>query len=126
MKKLNQEQVLKLHSLSINETGGLDGVRDMGLLDSSLQSPFQSFAEEDIYPTIQGKAARICFLLIKNHPFLDGNKRIGILILLVFLEINGISLDCTDNELIDLGLGIASGNLDSEYVSQWIIIHSRQ
>jgi death-on-curing protein len=123
MKKISQKQVLRLHSLAIEETGGIDGVRDNNMLDSALQSPFQTFTGDDIYPTIESKAARLCYSLINNHPFLDGNKRIGILILIIFLEINEIIINCNNNELIDLGLGIASGQYDSNYIESWIISH---
>jgi death-on-curing protein len=112
---------MHLHSLAIKNTGGLDGIRDEGLLDSALNSPFQSFAGEELYPSIQSKAARLGFSIINNHPFLDGNKRIGILAMMVFLDINGIELVCGDEDIIDLGLGVASGKYDSEYIKEWII-----
>lgn len=77
MKRLTKEQVLLLHSQLIQEFGGSDGLREEGLLESALASPFQSFGGEDLYPSIQAKAAQLGYGLIKNHPFLDGNKRIG-------------------------------------------------
>jgi death-on-curing protein len=112
--------------MAIKKTGGLDGIRDEGLLESALGSPFQSFGEEELYPSIQAKAARLGFSIIKNHPFLDGNKRIGILGMMVFLDINGIELECTDEDIIDLGLGIASGKYDDNYVIEWIITCSNK
>ena len=124
MKRLTKTQILKMHSLLIQETGGSDGVRDEGLLDSALNLPFQSFDGEDIYKTIQAKAARLGFSLINNHPFVDGNKRIGILVMLVFLEINGIEIICTDEELIELGLGVADGSVSYKDLLNWIIDHS--
>lgn len=124
MKHLNKEQMIYLHSMAIKKTGGLDGIRDEGLLDSALNSPFQSFAGEELYPSIQAKAARLGFSIIKNHPFLDGNKRIGILAMMVFLDINGIKIYCSDEDIIDLGLGIASGKYNAEYMTEWIITFS--
>ena len=124
MKRLTKTQILKMHSLLIQETGGSDGVRDEGLLDSALNLPFQSFDGEDIYKTIQAKAARLGFSLINNHPFVDGNKRIGILVMLVFLEINGIEIICTDEELIELGLGVADSSVSYKDLLNWIIDHS--
>ncbi len=124
MKRLTKTQILKMHSLLIQKTGGSDGVRDKGLLDSALNLPFQSFDGEDIYKTIQAKAARLGFSLINNHPFVDGNKRIGILVMLVFLEINGIEIICTDEELIELGLGVADGSVSYKDLLNWIIDHS--
>lgn len=124
MKRLTKTQILKMHSLLIEETGGSDGIRDEGLLDSALNLPFQSFDGEDIYKTIQAKAARLGFSLINNHPFVDGNKRIGILVMLVFLEINGIEIICTDEELVELGLGVADGSVSYKDLLNWIIDHS--
>lgn len=121
MKHLSKEQMMNLHSMAIRSTGGLDGIRDEGLLESALSSPFQSFAGEELYPSLQAKAARLGFCIIKNHPFLDGNKRIGILAMMVFLDVNGIELNCTDEEIIDLGLGIASGEYDDKHILEWII-----
>ena len=124
MKRLTKTQILKMHSLLIQKTGGSDGVRDEGLLDSALNLPFQSFDGEDIYKTIQAKAARLGFSLVNNHSFVDGNKRIGILAMLVFLEMNGIEIICTDEELIELGLGLADGSISYKDLLNWIIDHS--
>lgn len=121
MKHLSKEQMMYLHSMAVKKTGGLDGIRDEGLLDSALNSPFQSFAGEELYPSIQAKAARLGFSIIKNHPFLDGNKRIGMLAMMVFLEINGIQLECSDEDIVDIGLGIASGKYEDEHIIDWII-----
>lgn len=126
MKYLSKEQLINLHSIAIKRTGGIDGLRDDDLLDSAINSPFQSFGGEELYPSIQAKAARIGYNIIKNHPFLDGNKRIGILAMMVFLDLNGIELKCTDEEVIDLGLGVASGKYDAEYIIQWIIVSSNR
>lgn len=115
-----------LHSMVIKQSGVINGVKDYGLLDSALNTPFQTFDNNELYPTIQGKAARLCYGLIKDHPFIDGNKRIGILVMLVFLDINNISIECRDDDLICLGLGIANGKYeyDYTYIIEWIIIHS--
>ena len=95
MKKLSKEQILMLHAQLIQQTGGSDGVRDYNLLDSALETPFQSFGGEELYPTIQAKAARLGYRLIKNHCMIDGNKRIGTHVMLVFLALNGIELSYT-------------------------------
>ena len=89
MKRLSKEQVLMLHSQLIESFGGSDGVRDENLLDSALESPFQTFDGEELYPTLQAKAARLGYGLIKNHCMIDGNKRIGAHAMLVFLELSG-------------------------------------
>lgn len=124
MKRLTKFQVIQIHSMLIQETGGIDGIRDDGLLDSALNSPFQSFDGEDIYKTIQAKAARLGFSLVNNHAFVDGNKRIGLLVMMTFLEMNGIMLECSNEELIELGLGLASNKLDDKDLLDWIIKHS--
>lgn len=124
MKKLNKEQVIRIHSMLIKETGGSDGIKDEGLLDSALNAPFQTFDGEYIYKTIKAKAAKLGYFLVKNHPFIDGNKRIGVLVMITFLEINGIEIICTDEELITLGLSLADGSIDDEDLLKWIIDHS--
>jgi len=124
MKRLNTEQVIELHQEIILETGGLHGIRDLNLLESALNSPFQSFDGQYVYPTIESKAARLGYGLVMNHAFIDGNKRIGILAMLIFLEINGVELVYSDKELIALGLGLANGNLDDKALLNWIINHN--
>lgn len=124
MKLLTTEQVIKLHETLIAESGGLDGIRDAKLLDSALNAPFQSFDGIYVYPTIEAKAARLGYGLVMNHAFLDGNKRIGLLTMLVFLEINGIELFYSDEELISLGLGLASGKIYDNALLSWIITHN--
>ena len=123
MIKLTQEQILMLHTELISATGGTDGVRDFGLLSSALNTPFQQFDNKDLFPTIQQKAARLGYGLIKNHAFVDGNKRIGVHTMLVFLEINGISLEYTQKELYTTVLDIASGKADVEELTTWILNH---
>ena len=124
MKKITKEQVLLLHQLLIKYTGGAVGVRDEGLLDSALATPFMSFDSVSLYPTIESKAARLAFGLVKNHPFIDGNKRIGILVMLSFLEANGMKIICTDEELVALGLGLAEGSADEKTMLTFIVEHN--
>lgn len=123
MKRLSKEQILVLHSQLIEEYGGSDGVRDYNLLDSALENPFQSFGGEELYPTLQAKAARLGYGLIKNHCMIDGNKRIGTHAMLVFLAINGIELDYTQKELYETILAIADGSLEYEDLLKWILEH---
>ena len=123
MKRLSKEQILMLHSQLIEEYGGSDGVRDYNLLDSALENPFQSFGGEELYPTLQAKAARLGYGLIKNHCTIDGNKRIGTHAILVFLAINGIELDYTQKELYETILAIADGSLEYEDLLKWILEH---
>ncbi len=123
MKTLSKRQVLLLHSSLIEAFGGSDGVRDEGLLESALATPFQTFDGEPVYPSVQSKAAQLGFGLIRNHPFVDGNKRIGAHVMLVFLELNGIELHYNQQELIDIILSVASGETDRQGLLQWILEH---
>lgn len=123
MRRLTKEHVLRLHEILIEETGGMPGLRDEGLLDSALNAPFQTFDGAYLYPSLEQKAARLCHSLIGNHPFVDGNKRIGIMVMLVFLEINGIALACGDDELIGLGLRLADGSMSAQELLLWIQAH---
>lgn len=123
MKILSKQQILMLHSALLAQSGGLDGIRDEGLLDSALNTPFQTFAEQDLYPTTLEKAARLGFGLIRNHPFLDGNKRIGTHAMLVFLDINSITLAYRDDDLITAILSVASGTMDYAGLLRWLQSH---
>lgn len=123
MKKLSKEQILMLHSQLIQQTGGSDGIRDENLLESALETPFQSFGGQELYPTVQSKAARLGYGLIKNHSFIDGNKRIGTHAMLVFLAINGIDLSYTQKELYKTILDVAAGKQKYENLLEWILKH---
>jgi death-on-curing protein len=123
MKKLSKHQVVILHEILVKYSGGSDGIRDIGLLESALEAPFITFGGVSNYPTPHSKAARLAFGLVKNHPFVDGNKRIGILAMISFLELNGTKLVCTDEELIKIGLGIADGTIDEKTLLDFILEH---
>ena len=123
MKRLSKEQVLMLHSQLIESFGGSDGVRDENLLDSALESPFQTFDGEELYPTLQAKAARLGYGLIKNHCMIDGNKRIGAHVMLIFLELNGVEIEYTQKELYTTVLAVADGSLDCDELLKWILKH---
>jgi len=125
MIKLDTAQVLFLHDLMCKETGGSSVLRDKGALESAIYHAFASFDGKDLYPGIEEKAARQAFGIIRNHPFLDGNKRTGLFVMLIFLELNGIKLNFTQPELVSLGIGIADGNINSEKITKWIFEHKR-
>ena len=120
MKRLEQRQVLLLHQMLTEETGGDPGLRDAGLLDAALESAFATFDGAELYPTVSEKAARLGFSLIANHAFVDGNKRIGMLVMLVFLRLNGIELDTTSAELARVGLAVAAGEMRYNALLRWI------
>lgn len=123
MIRLSKSQILLIHDQLISETGGSSGLRDEGMLDSALNAPFQTFGGEDVYPSLQQKAARLCFGLVKNHPFVDGNKRIGAHTMLVFLALNGIELQHTQSELSDVILQLAAGKIEATDLLRWILAH---
>jgi death-on-curing protein len=116
------ETIIAIHAELIAQIGGLNGVRDENLLDMSVNSPFQTFGG-DLYPSLEDKAAHLTYSLIKNHPFLDGNKRIGVTAMIVFLKSNGIEIDCSNDELANLGLGIADSSYNEEFIKGWIKEH---
>ncbi len=120
MIKFSQEKVLLLHKLITEETGGDPDIRDFDLLESALESAFQTFDGEELYPTKEEKGARIGYSLISNHAFVDGNKRIGMYILLTFLEINGVPIHPTVDDVARVGLAVASGEMKYEDLLEWV------
>ena len=120
---ISKEQVIFLHSQLISETGGSDELRDEDMLESALSAPFQVFDDMEVYPSVQQKAARLCYGLVKNHAFVDGNKRIGAHVMLVFLSLNKIELEYTQKELSDVILKVATSEITFEEFFKWIIDH---
>ena len=123
MVKFSKEKVLLLHKILAEATGGSIGVRDEALLDSALEAAFSGFGSQEFYPSKEEKGARIGYALITNHAFVDGNKRIGIYIMLSFLEMNGIKIHCTNDELIRVGLSVADGSMDYKGLYHWVTEH---
>lgn len=120
MIKFSKDKVLLLHELIAKETGGDAGVRDFGLLESALESAYQTFDGKELFPSKEEKAAKLGFSLITNHAFVDGNKRIGMYVMLAFLEMNGIYISPSDNDVIDIGMKVASGKAQYDDVLNWI------
>ena len=123
MRRLSYEQVLTLHDTLIEEFGGTAGIRDQGLLDSALNTPFATFGGKYLYASLQAKAAQLGFGLVRNHPFVDGNKRIGAHVMLVFLALNGIELDYEQEELVEIILEVASNQTNAQGLLDWILRH---
>ena len=123
MRRFSKDKVLLLHQILAEATGGSVGVRDDALLDSALESAFAGFGDREFYPSKEEKGARLGFALISNHAFVDGNKRIGIYVMMSFLEMNGIRLCCTDDEIVSVGLSVADGSMGYEELLQWVIDH---
>ena len=123
MIRFSKEKVLLLHKLMAEATGGSVGLRDEALLESALESAFAGFGDREFYPTKEEKGARLGYALISNHAFVDGNKRIGVYVMLSFLEMNGIKITCTDEEIIHIGLSVADGSMGYEELLQWVLSH---
>jgi len=122
---LTVEEVLLLHEQLLAVTGGSGGLRDKGLLESAVWSVHASFEDIEQYPTAEEKAARLAFALIGNHAFVDGNKRVGILAMLVTLSLNGVTICYTQQELIALGLAAAEGTARYDEILNWIVEHKK-
>lgn len=120
---LTVDEIIGLHSKLIAQTGGSEGVRDRGLLESAVYSAQSGFGNEEVYPTVEEKAARLMYSIIGNHSFIDGNKRIGVLVMLMTLKLNGISMEYTQQELTQLGLSVASGKADFNTILAFIEKH---
>lgn len=123
MKILSKRQILMLHEELIKIFGGLHGIRDENLLDSALLAPFQTFDGQDLYPSIIEKAARLGYGIVKNHPFLDGNKRTGTHAMLMFLAINNFNVEYMDEELIKIICGVADNSLGYTDFVDWLSSH---
>ncbi len=123
MIRFSQEKVLLLHQLIIQETGGSPELRDINLLNSAIEDVYQTFGGQELYPTKEEKGARLGYTLISNHAFVDGNKRIGMYVMLTFLEVNGIRMDCTNEDVIFAGLSVASGSMNYEHLLAWVREH---
>ena len=123
MHRLTVEQVIAVHTRLVMKTGGSDGIRDRGLLESAVNAPFQSFGGYDVYPTIYEKAARLGFGLAQNHAFIDGNKRIAAQAVLTFLALNGIVIDCTEFELFSVFYKLAASEITFDDLVSWLKSH---
>lgn len=119
------EMVKLMHRLIAEETGGSVGVKDEGLLDSALENAFQTFDGQELYPSKEEKGARLGYSLISNHAFVDGNKRIGMHIMLLFLEMNGIHMLIEDEDIVEAGLGVASGRMNFQDLLDWVNRHKK-
>lgn len=120
---LTVDEIIMLHEKLLTATGGLPGLRDRGLLESAVFSVNASFEEVEQYPTVEEKAARLAYALISNHAFADGNKRVGVLAMLMTLRLNGVALRYTQQELIDLGLAAANSLVGYNEILNWILRH---
>ncbi len=123
MRFLTLAELIDLHSRIIDQTGGAPGLRDMGRLESAIAQPRMSFGGSDLYPTLIEKAAVLCFALIRNHPFIDGNKRSGHAAMEVFLVLNGHEIKAKVDEQETIVLGVASGQVSRQELTEWLTDH---
>ncbi len=123
MIRFSKDKVKLLHQLISEETGGIIGIRDEDLLDSALKSVFATFDGKDLYPSKEEKGARLGYTLISNHAFVDGNKRIGMYVMLTFLEVNGIRLEATNEEIAETGFSVAAGTMRYQELLNWVMDH---
>lgn len=126
MRYLDVSEVVELHRQIVRTSGGSSGLRDRGALESSVAQPRQTFDGKDLYPTLASKAATLGFSLIQNHPFVDGNKRIGHAALEVTLLLNGFELDANVDEQERAILGVASGAMNRDEFLAWVEQHIRR
>ncbi len=120
---LTVDEVIALQAKLIERTGGSHGLRDRGLLESAVYSAMAAYEDVERYPGIEEKAARLAYALVGNHAFVDGNKRIGIYVMLLTLDLNQIQIAYSQHELINLGLGLADGSMKFEDALRWIVSH---
>lgn len=123
MIKFSKEKILLFHQVMAEATGGDVGVRDDALLESAIENIYATFDGIELYPSKEEKAARLGYSLISNHAFVDGNKRIGMYIMISFLELNGIKIDANNDDVVNLGLSVASGNANYDDILNWINEH---
>ena len=123
---LSVEETISLHEKLTERTGGSQGIRDRGLLESAVYSAENAFGDVEQYPTVAEKAARLMFALTGNHAFVDGNKRIGVFVMLMTLKLNGVPLCYSQKELIALGLSVADGSVGYDGILDFIITHQKR
>ncbi len=123
MRYLSVEEVVSLHSLVIAQSGSSSGLRDRGALESAVAQPEASFAGQELYPMISAKAAALGYSLIQNHPFVDGNKRVGHAAMEVFLLLNGYEIDASVDDQETIVLGVAGSQMSKMELAEWLSHH---
>lgn len=123
MRYLSLPEILELHEKVLETSGGTRGIRDIRALESAINQPRLTFDQADLYPDIIAKAAALCFFLVMNHPFLDGNKRIGHATMETFLILNGVEIEASIDEQEKIFLNLASGKLNRKEFTSWLNDH---
>lgn len=123
---LSLAEILDLHRRILSESGGMAGIRDLYALEASIMSPYASFDQQDIYPDVVSKAAALSFSVVMNHPFVDGNKRVGHAAMEVFLILNGQEISCCEEEQEQVMLDLAAGRMKRDAFKEWVRAHSSE
>lgn len=123
MRYLSLREILELHDKVVEVSGGARGIRDMRALESAINQPRLTFNRTDLYPDIVAKAAALCFFLVMNHPFVDGNKRIGHAAMETFLILNGFEVEASVDDQEKIILDLADGRLNREKFTTWLHKH---
>ena len=126
MKYLSAKDVLLLHNMAVDESGGSHGLRDLGLLESAVARPEASFGGEDLYQDIFLKAAALIHSLLRNHPFVDGNKRTSMFSAMTFLELNGYWFESKQKEVVNFALKVENEKLSVEEIAKWLKLHVKK
>ena len=126
MRHLSLAEVIELHRKVIEQAGGLPGLRDLGALESAVAQPRMTFGGTDLYPSLVEKSAALCLSLVTNHPFVDGNKRVGHAAMETLLVLNGFEIDASTDEQEQLLLALADGQLSREDLVGWLRGHVRE
>ena len=121
---ISLEQILHIHDILIHKYGGSSGVRDLTLLESAINRPFATYAQQSLYPSPISQAAVLLESLIGNHPFVDGNKRTGYLVFRAFLQENGYDINLNREEKYEFVINVASGTLKGEALITFIKLHT--
>ena len=126
MRYLTLGEILQLHRLVIEGSGGASGVRDLGILESAVAQPKATFDTADLYPSVVDKAAVLCFAIVMGHPFVDGNKRAGHAAMATFLALNGADIEATVDEQERVMLDLAAGKTSREQFTAWLSAHVKR
>ena len=124
--RLTVEDIIRIHDQGVALYGGSYGIRDLNEISSVINNIYLTFGGQELYPEVTDKASFLAFGLIKNHAFVDGNKRVGVATMLTFLGMNDYPIQATNEELIDFGLAVATSKLDQEGIAKWIEAHRVQ
>ena len=125
MMKLSVKDVINIHDQGVALYGGSYGIRDLNEIESIINNIYLTFGGQELYPELTDKASFLAFGLIKNHAFIDGNKRVGVATMITFLEMNGYQIQATNEEMIDFGLSVATSEMEQEEIKAWIEAHKK-